>query len=391
MSRIDDLITEFCPTGVQFRPMDEVLNFRRGRQLKAAERVDGNFPIVTASRTESHSHFESNHGANSVTITSHGAYAGHVNFWRTPIWLANNVFLLEPKSSSLDSRFLYFWLKNIEDQIQGAARAGGIPYINSGDISQFVIPNLPLTIQVEIVRILDAFMELEAELEEELETRRKQYEFYRDQLLTFTDEADVAWLTVGSLFDIRNGYTPSKSESTNWTNGELPWFRVEDIRQNGRLLNKAIQFVSHAAVKGAGPFTANSLLVSTSATIGEYALVTVPHLSNQRFASLAVKHEHSAAVHGGYLLHLGHLISKGCKDGASDAGNFASISNDKLKRIVLPLPSLQRQASISADLDGFDALVNDISVGLPAELAARRKQYEYYRDKLLTFPEKVSS
>jgi type I restriction enzyme S subunit len=170
-------------------------------------------------------------------------------------------------------------------------------------------------------------------------------------------------------------------------NGDVPWFRVEDIRENGRTLNSAIQMVSNNALKGNGPFPANSLLLSTSATIGEYAFVTVPHLSNQRFVSMSLRTEFEAEVTTNFLPVLGQILSAFAKANATDSGSFPSISTQELKRMLLPIPSLDEQERIATIISKFDALVNDISIGLPAEISARRKQYEYYRDKLLTFPE----
>ena len=112
-----------------------------------------------------------------------------------------------------------------------------------------------------------------------------------EQLLQELCPAGVEYKELSTIFNTRNGYTPSKSNKEFWENGTVPWFRMEDIRENGRILSRATQMVSRSAVKGE-LFPANSIIVATSATIGEHALITVPSLANQRFTCLALKPEH---------------------------------------------------------------------------------------------------
>ncbi len=176
MNRIDELIEELCPAGVEFRDLGDVAEFKRGTQLKTNDLIPGQYPVVTASRSENTSHALWNYGPGSVTVTSHGAYSGHVNYWDTPIWLANNVFLLLP-SQDLLPRYFYFFLKNNEHFLRSTSQGGGVPYINTRDIAPFRIPVPPLEVQREIVNVLDTFTKLEA--------RRRQYQYYRDALLGF--------------------------------------------------------------------------------------------------------------------------------------------------------------------------------------------------------------
>ena len=104
--------------------------------------------------------------------------------------------------------------------------------------------------------------------------------------------AEVEWKTLNEIFHLKNGYTPSKGVKEYWENGSIPWFRMEDIRENGRVLNTALQKVSESAVKGGKLFPANSIIIATSATIGEHALITIPFLANQRFTVLSLKPEY---------------------------------------------------------------------------------------------------
>ena len=189
------------------------------------------------------------------------------------------------------------------------------------------------------------------------------------------------------LFSTRNGYTPSKSNKDFWEGDTIvPWFRMEDIRENGRILDDATQHVTKAAVKG-NLFPADSIIISTSATIGEHALITVPSLANQRFTYLMVRREYQHMVDMKYLFYYGFKLGDYCREHLNQ-GNFASVDMGKFNEFVFMLPSLAEQKKIASVLERFDKLCNDLSSGLPAEIEARQKQYEYYRDKLLTFQER---
>ncbi|HQI79153.1 MAG TPA: restriction endonuclease subunit S, partial [Petrotogaceae bacterium] len=139
------------------------------------------------------------------------------------------------------------------------------------------------------------------------------------------------------------------------------------------------------AVKGKA-FPANSFIVSTSATIGEHALITREFLANQRFTVLTVKKEYAKILNLKYFYYYCFILDEWCKDN-STVGHFSSVDMGKFRRFEVPVPPLSEQERIVSILDKFDALVNDISIGLPAEIQARQKQYEYYRDKLLSFKE----
>jgi len=183
---------------------------------------------------------------------------------------------------------------------------------------------------------------------------------------------------------LRNGYTPSKSNNDFWENGTIPWFRMEDIRANGRVLNDAIQKVSRSVVKGGKLFPANSIMLSTTATIGEHALIQVDYLSNQQLTNFSLTEDFSHQVDIKYVFHYFFLINEELKRIGSDA-TLQIIGIKKLEKIKIPLLPLEEQQRIATILDKFDTLVNSISEGLPKEIALRRKQYEYYREQLLRF------
>ena len=188
------------------------------------------------------------------------------------------------------------------------------------------------------------------------------------------------------MFDIKNGYTPSKKNSDYWTNGTIPWFRMDDIRKNGRILSDSIQHVTPQAVKNGYLFPANSIIVATTATIGEHALLTVDSLANQRFTFLSKKKNLSVEIDMKFMFYYGYVLGEWCRNN-TNAASFASVDMKKFKKFKIPIPPIAEQRRVVSILDKFEALVSDLSIGLPAEIVARRKQYEHYRDKLLKFNE----
>ncbi|WP_431192533.1 restriction endonuclease subunit S [Salmonella enterica] len=211
---------------------------------------------------------------------------------------------------------------------------------------------------------------------------------YLEKLL---DGAEVEWSAVSDVFNLKNGYTPSKTNKEFWENGIIPWFRMDDIRENGQILNDSLQKVSKNAVKGGKLFPANSIIIATSATIGEHALITVPYLSNQRFTNLILKDEFAMRFDIKFLFYYCFLLADWCKKNTT-MSSFASVDMDGFKKFQIPVPcpdnpekSLAIQSEIVRILDTFTALTKELTDKLTNELKLREKQYNYYRDNLLNF------
>ena len=193
----------------------------------------------------------------------------------------------------------------------------------------------------------------------------------------------VDFYELREIFDLKNGYTPSKSNPSFWKKGTVPWFRMEDIRENGRILSDSLQHITLEAVKG-NLFPANSIIVATSATIGEHALITVASLANQRFTYLTRKKEFVERVDPMFAFYYCFKLDQWCLEN-TNISSFESVDMTRFVRFKMPLPPLPVQSEIVRILDSFSALTAKLSAELHAELTARKKQYEYYRDLLLTF------
>lgn len=198
----------------------------------------------------------------------------------------------------------------------------------------------------------------------------------------------VEYKKLKEIFNTKNGYTPSKSNESYWENGTIPWFRMEDIRENGHILSDSIQHVNLNAIKGE-LFPANSIIVATSATVGEHALITVPSLANQRFTYLMLKHEYANAFDIKFLFYYCYKLDLWCLAHLNQ-GSFPSVDMKQFSQFEIPVPPLAIQNEIVKLLDNF----TELTAELTAELALRKKQYEWYCGSLIggaTFPKRKIS
>lgn len=315
-----------------------------------------------------------------VTVSARGTIGYHAvrKKFFTPIV---RLITLLPDNRIITAEFLNYALDITEIGHSG----GSIPQLTVPNIKKVCIPVPPLEIQREIVKVLDTFTKLEAELEAELEARRRQYHYYRDQLLNFEGRDDVQWMTLGEVCKIQNGY--AFKSSLFKTNG-LPILRISNI-QNERIDTKNLVYFNEKDYKiNLYQFEIKKgdiVIAMSGATTGKIAIsnLDTKYYLNQRVGKFIPKDNllnkflyFILRTHVDYF----YQISAG-------GGAQPNLSSEQIKKISIPVPSLEEQTRIVTTLDKFDALVNDLSSGLPAEIAARRKQYEYYRDRLLTFKE----
>ena len=380
MSRLDELIKELCPNGVEYKELGEIVKSQRGKTITKELIKDGDIPVISGGQKPPYYHNESNRKGEVITIAGSGAYAGFVMYWDKPIFVSD-AFSIECDKSYLNIKYIYYFLQNNQMKIYSLKKGGGVPHVYFKDMQKFLVPVPPLEVQNEIVRILDNFTALTAELTAELTARKRQYSWYRDYLLKFENKIKI--MKLEDLFELKNGYTPSKSNSEYWENGDVNWFKIEDINSNGRVLSNSLEKVNKKGIKGK-LFPENALIISTSATIGEYALITKEFLCNQRFTCLITKEEYKELILPMFLKHYAYILSKKCKENIK-IGNFPSVDMDKFKKFSIALPPLEVQKRIVEVLDNFEKICNDLNIGLPAEIEARQKQYEFYRNYLLTF------
>lgn len=369
MNKIERMLQELCPEGVEYKKLGEVCEFQRGSTITAKKAVDGDVPVIAGGQKPAYYHNVANRQGKTVVVAGSGAYAGFVTYWEIPIFVSD-AFSVNP-NDCLDTKYLYYYLKNIQEKIHATKKGSGVPHVHGSSIAKFEIPVPPLPIQEEIVRILDHFTELTASLQAELQARQKQYEYYRNRLLTFTKirggTQSVIWMKMSEICNLQRGKVYSK-EYLRDNQGIYPVYSSQTIN-NGELGRISTYDFD-------GTYLTWTTDGAYAGTIfkrkGKFSITNVCGIISMK----------SDLVTMDFLYYWLSLKAK--EYVYSGMGNPKLMSN-QVEKILVPIPVLSEQQRIVGILDKFETLVNDLSQGLPAEIAAVQEQYEYYRNKLLTF------
>ena len=385
---------------VEWKKLGEVCDIKTGKGVTKKDAVeDGVYPIISGGKTPMDYIDKYNRDANTVTVSRVGANAGYVNYLGEKFYLNDKCFSVIPRIDYIHSKFLYYILKVREQQITAMQSLGGVPTINTSKVGSIEIPLPPLSVQSRIVEILDKFTSLEAELEAELELRKKQYTYYREQLLNFSytppSEFNVVYKKLGEMCELVTDFTAAGSFASNAKNVKYlnnPDFallvRTTDLKQKfqneDRFIyvdKKAYEYLWRVKLDvesiimpnvgncGEVYFVSPEQLPYSHCVLGPNALLIRSNIANQKFLF--------------YLFHSADFQAKLSKITSSTGQTKFNKTN--LKQLPIPLPPLSEQERIVEILDKFDTLTNSISEGLPLEIQLRRQQYEYYREQLLDF------
>ena len=372
MSKLQELIDRLCPNGVEFKPLGEVCEIKRGERVtKNQVNNIGSYPVISGGVTPMGYLEKFNREANTITVAQYGT-AGFVNWQDKRFWANDICYSLFP-ADVLDNRFLYYFLKNSSPIIDKLVNRDAVPFhLPQNNISNISIPIPPLEVQDEIVKILDRFADYAAELQAELQARRLQYEYYRNLLLTFnpsaygcgTDDAqkDCLWLTLKDVAIIKNG-----KDYKHCNNGDYP------VYGSGGIMTYVDQYC----------YDKPTVILPRKGSIGKIHYLDTPFWNVDPAYYTIINTQLIVPKFLYYFLTTIDLEKKNCGKGA-----VPSLTQDILYRISIPIPPLELQEKIVAILDRFETLVNDLSKGLPAEIEAVKARYEYYRNKLLGFKEK---
>lgn len=407
MNKIDELIQQYCPEGVEYVPLHSIasqFSGMTGVSNKWAE--SGNCLFIDYMNVYKNISVDVSALKNATvkSLRQNILQKGDILFTsasETPDECAlaaviekdipENVFLddhlfglrLFDKRSNRPSYLKYAFHSNyFRTQVRKVVRGVTRNYVSKVDFMNLEIPLPPLPVQEAIVNILDRFAEYTAELQAELQARQQQYNYYRDTLLSFEGRVDVQWKKLGEIEKCHcSGSTPTKSKKEYYDNGTIPWLRTQDVKFNE--ITEVDSFITELAVKETSVkwIPENCVIVAISgATAGRCAINKIKTTTNQHCLNIEIDDRKALYKYVFYCVcnQYDELIS--LKQGARGDLNSSSILNVKI-----PVPSLSEQQRIVNILDRFDRLINDLSQGLPAEIEARQQQYEYYRDQLLTF------
>ena len=356
---------------VVWKQLGEVASLKRGRVISKEYLYDnvGEYPVYSSQTVNNGEigriktfDFEQE----AITWTTDGANAGTV-FYREGCFSITNVCgLITIKNiQTLNYKYLYYWL-SIEAKKHVYSGMGN-PKLMSNQMEKIPIPLPPLSVQQEIVRILDKFTQLEAELEAELDCRKRQYEYYRNKLLSYEGN-EVEWKTLDQISENLDSKRQPITSGLR-TSGKIPYYGasgivdyVEDYIFDGDFL-----LISEDGANLLARNTPIAFSVSGKIWVNNHAhILKFRTYEERRFIEFYLN-----------KTDLTPYIS-----GAAQP----KLNKKNLNSIKIPIPPLEEQQRIVTILDKFDTLVNSISEGLPKEIALRRKQYEYYREKLLSFP-----
>lgn len=405
MSQIDKLIADLCPNGIEFRTLGDIARLVRGNGMPKSDLTEDGVgaihygqiytrygawaratisfvPEATATKLA-----KVDPGDIIITNTSENIE----DVGKAVAWLGDEQIVTGGHATVIkhaqDPKYLSYWFQSraFFDQKRALATGTKVIDVSARQLEKVRIPVPPLEVQREIVRVLDKFTQLEAELEAELEARRSQYEHYRARVFDFSSSMDVRWSTLGEISArVSSGATPKAGAPEYYENGNIPWLRTNEVSFR-EVWDTEVKITEHALKKtGTSWIDKNCVIIAISgATAGRSAINKIPLTTNQHCCNLRIDEKQAD-----YKYIFFWVSSKYSDLKSLGRGARSDLNARLIKSFPVPLPALEEQRRIVSALDKFDSLVNDLSVGLPAELAARRKQYEHYRDRLLTFEEK---
>ena len=402
MSKLDELIKELCPNGVEYKELGEVCDFQNGFAFKSSLFKENGEVILRITniyngvvnekdlkyfslddyKENLENYIISN---NDIVIAMSGATTGKVGINNTDkkFYLNQRVGKFVPHITKLNNKYLYhFLLSKSSEILKNSSGSGAQPNLSTENIKKLIIPVPPLEVQNEIVRILDSFTaliaELTAKLTVELTARKKQYSWYRDYLLKFENKVEIVKL--GDISEVYDG----THQTPDYKKTGIPFISVENI-DNIYNTEKYISEEDYEKNYRIKP-KIDDIFMTRIGTIGKCAIVT-EDTPLAYYVSLALLRLDKNKIDSGYLKYIieSEIGRKELNKRILFTAVPIKINKGDIDKIEIPLPPLEVQKRIVRVLDNFEKICNDLNIGLPAEIEARQKQYEFYRNFLLTF------
>ena len=370
-----------CP--VEWKELGEVALLKRGKTITSKTATDGPYPVISGGQKPAYFHGEFNREGETITVAGSGAYAGFVMYWDEPIFVSD-AFSIEPLEGTLIPKFLYHYLLEKQEILFSLKKGSGVPHVYPKDVSKILIPIPPLEIQEKIVQILDKMTEYVTELTSELTSRKKQYSYYRDKLLSFEDEVyQVEWKTLSEIAkDFGRGKSKHRPRNdVRLYGGDIPFIQTGDIREAGKWIENYSQTYNEFGLQQSKQWEKGTLCITIAANIAETGLLGFDACFPDSIIGFVANPEFAITEYVYYYLNsIKDYLANKSYGSAQDNLNLSTFSSLKI-----PVPSLEIQSRIVQVLDNFDTVCNDLNIGLPREIELRQKQYEYFREKLLTF------
>ncbi len=398
MNKIDEMLERLCPEGIDFVKLGEVCEINRGvRVVKKDLHKVGPFPVYQNSMIPLGYSFNSNYPADTTFVISAGS-AGEVGYSSVDFWAADDCLCITcPKYIS--NKFVYYNLVNKQYLLKSKVRKASVPRLSRSAVEKIEIPLPPIEVQNEIVRILDKFASLAAELQAELQARQKQYEYYRDKLLIFAKigggTQGVTWMRMSEIGCFFGGL--SGKSKADFGNGNCKYITYMNVYNNLETDLNTNDLVSIGSDEKQNKLALGDVLFTgSSETPEECGMSSVickepPEILYLNSFCFGYRLNDTTMFNPHFAKHLYRCnqMRKQIIKTANGVTRF-NVSKKKFGNIMIPVISIEEQERIAAILDRFERLTTDLQAGLPAEIKARQQQYEYYRERLLTFKRKTA-
>lgn len=393
MSKLEKLIQQYCPDGVEWIKIKDIAQVGTGSSNGNEADEDGKYPFFVRSQiVKSKNDFEYDEEA--IIIPGEGGIGDIFHYINGKYALHQRVYRIHFTTQQINVKFAFYYMKSAFKRfIMTKAVSATVTSIRKPMIEDFEIPVPPLPVQEEIVRVLDTFTELQAELQK----RKQQYNFYRDNLLNFKDinrgGQEIKWMKLSDIGTFYSGLSGKTKD--DFHDGNAKFISYVNIFNNPSLITDVKDRVRILEGENQNTIQYGDLLFTgSSETPDECGMCSVltHHTEEKLYLNsfcFGFRFNDLSGINPEFMKFLfrSSAIRKLICKTANGVTRF-NISKKEFAKIVIPIPSLKEQDHIASVLDKFYFLVGDLTSGLPAEMEKRRQQYEFYRDKLLTFKRK---
>ena len=369
MNTINDLLQQYCSMGVEYKTLKDVSRIEKGQQLNKSSLKDkAKYPVMNGGILPSGYWNEYNTESDTIIISQGGASAGYTQFMTMRFWAGAHCFVVKPQG--ILNKYLYYVIKKYQNILMHNQYGVGIPALSKETLQALQIPLPPMPIQQEIVRILDKYSEfenkLEIKLQEEIDTRKKQYEYYRNRLLSFYSYTiktkKIQMKPLSEVVCICNG-----KDHKHLKKGVYP------VYGSGGIIRYVDTYIYNDV----------SVLIPRKGSVGNIFYITTPFWTVDTIFFTKINKDLVEPKYLYYFLLNQHLEKMNLAVGVP------SLTKMMLNKIVVAVPSLEEQRKIVELLDNYTSLEKELEIKLQEEIDNRKKQYEYYRNKLLTFSPKL--
>ena len=383
---------------VEWKKLGEVCEFNRGKTITKKNAIEGDIPVIGGGQKPAYYHNESNREGITITVAGSGAYAGFVSYWEIPIFLSD-AFSVE-SSKELNKRYLFHWLLQNQSRIYELKQGSGVPHVYGSDLAKFEIPIPSLEIQEKIVKILDKFTNYVTELQSELQSRTKQYTYYRDKLLSeeylnkvtkeMEEDRRLNIVTLGEIGEFTRGNGLQKKDFQEEGNPVIHYGQI--YTKYGFIAEKVLSYVNDEIFSKLRKAQKNDILIATTSENIEDVGKSVVWLGENEIGFSGDMYSYRTEQNSKYIAYYFQTNAfQRQKERKVTGTKMTRIHGDDMKKFEITLPPLSLQNKIVKVLDKFQVLLSDTRGLLPEEIEQRQKQYEYYREKLLTFDVECSS